>query len=167
MTMHREELLETARDMLEIAREACLLNPDTLSHPDRSARANDVFEAVSKYLDDDTKYPNSRFNNQDEMTAALIVLAASDEDTYRSVVQFSYKNFAGDLSTVEGISHLYCICRDLGDDHNLCLKTDGPLPILANEGYFPSFVIGACPQSLLEAIRPLAESAVRPAGPPI
>lgn len=163
--MEREELIETARDMLSISAEACMLNPDTLSHPDRYRWAKDLISALEVRLKKHEIYPNASYNNQDEMAAALIVLAAADEDTYKEVVQFSYPDFSGDLSTIDGLWFLETICRDLQDDHNLCLKTGDGLPVLANEGYFPGWVRGACPKSVLDAVRPLAEVAVQPSGP--
>ncbi|MNU27258.1 hypothetical protein D3C71_156440 [compost metagenome] len=164
--MNREELIEHGRDALAMAREACFLNPDTLSHPDRISWAEELFDGLSERLSNDYVPPNPDFRNQDELAAAMIVLASYDQETYRSIFQFCFEEFHGDLSTVHGLSNLDTILRLLSDDHNLCLNLDGPTPVLGNEAYFPGFVRGASPVPVLEAIRPYAEAALAPSVSP-
>lgn len=164
--MTREELIEHGRDALAMAREACFLTPDTLSHPDRISWAEDLFYDLSDRLSYDYSPPNPDFRNQDELAAAMIVLASYDPESYRSIFQFCFEQFHGDLSTVAGLSNLNTILRLLSDDHNLCLNLNGPIPVLGNEAYFPGFVVGASPVPVLEAIRPFAEAAVAPSATP-
>lgn len=158
--MTRDELITQAHEALEMAREGCFNDPATHSHPDRAKDAAEAYSLLEARLEEQPPCNNPCFRNQDEMTAALIILAVADPDTYRSVVQFAYPEFTGDLSTVDGALMLERIARDLGDDHDLCIDVSGDLPVLGNEAYFPVFVRGATPRSLLEAIRPLAEIAV-------
>lgn len=164
--MTREELIEHGKDALALAREACFLNPDTLSHPDRLSWADELFEDLSNRLSHDYVPPNPNFRNQDELAAAMIVLASYDQDTYRSIFQFCFEQFHGDLSTVLGLGNLDMILRLLSDDHNLCLNLDGPTPVVGNEAYFPGFVRGAAPVPVLDAIRPFAEAALAPSVSP-
>jgi hypothetical protein len=160
--MTREELIEHGKDALALAREACFLNPDTLSHPDRISWAEELFDDLSERLSRDYVPPNPDFRNQDELAAAMIVLASYDQEAYRSIFQFCFEEFHGDLSTVNGLSNLDTILGLLSDDHNLCLNLDGLMPVLGNEAYFPGFVRGAAPVPVLEAIRPFAEAAIAP-----
>lgn len=160
--MTREDLLEHGHEALVLAREACFLNPDTLSHPDRISSAEDLFAELFRRLANDYFAPNPDFRDQDELAAALIILASYDPDTYRSIFQFCFETFHGDLSTVAGLDNLDLILRLLSDDHNLCLNLSGPLPVLGNEAYFPGFVRGASPRPVLEAVRPFAEASVSP-----
>jgi hypothetical protein len=164
--MTRDELIEHGRDALAMAREACFLNPETLAHPDRISWAEELFESLSKRLSLHDVQPNPDFRNQDELAAAMIVLAAYDQDTYRSIFQFCFEQFHGDISSIRGAGNLDMILRLLSDDHNLCLDLDGPMPVLANEAYFPGFVRGASPRPVLDAIRPFAEAAVAPSVSP-
>lgn len=160
--MTREELIEHGRDALAMARESCFLNPDTLAHPDRISWAEELFDDLSERLSNEYVPPNPDFRNQDELAAAMIVLASYDQETYRSIFQFCFEEFHGDLSTVHGLSNLDTILSYLSDDHNLCLNLDGPTPVLGNEAYFPGFVRGAAPVPVLDAIRPFAEAAIAP-----
>lgn len=160
--MNREELIEHGRDALAMAREVCFLNPETLSHPDHISWAEELFDDLSDRLSRDYVPPNPDFRRQDELAAAMIVLASYDQEAYRSIFQFCFEEFHGELSTVHGLSNLDTILRLLSDDHNLCLNLDGPTPVLGNEAYFPGFVRGASPVPVLEAIRPYAEAAIAP-----
>jgi hypothetical protein len=164
--MTRDELIEHGRDALAMAREACFLNPDTLAHPDRISWAEELFDDLSERLSNEYVPPNPDFRNQDELAAAMIVLASYDQDSYRSIFQFCFEEFHGDLSTVHGLSNLDSILSHLSDDHNLCLNLDGPMPVLGNEAYFPGFVRGAAPVPVLDAIRPFAEAAIAPSVSP-
>ncbi len=164
--MTREEMIEHGRDALAMAREACFLNPDTLAHPDRISWAEELFDDLSMRLSRDDVPPNPDFRNQDELAAAMIVLASYDQDTYRSIFQFCFEEFHGDISSIRGVANLDMIIRLLSDDHNLCLNLDGPTPVVGNEAYFPGFVRGASPRPVLDAIRPFAEAALTPSPSP-
>jgi hypothetical protein len=165
--MTREELIEHGWDALAMARDACLLNSDdTLSYQDRISWAEELFDELSARLANDYVPPNPDYRNQDELAAAMIVLASYDQETYRSVFQFCFEVFHGDPSTVRGLGNIDMILRLLSDDHNLCLNLDGPTPVVGNEAYFPGFVRGACPRDVLDAIRPLAEAAITPSASP-
>jgi hypothetical protein len=164
--MTREELIEHARDALAMARDACLLGSDALSYQDRISWTEELFEDLSARLSRDYVPPNPDFRGQDELAAAMIVLASYDQETYRSIFQFCFEVFHGDPSTVHGLGDLDTILRLLSDDHNLCLNLDGPTPVVGNEAYFPGFVRGASPRPVLDAIRPFAEAALAPSVSP-
>jgi hypothetical protein len=164
--MTREELIEHARDALAMARDACLLSSDALSYQDRISWTEELFEDLSVRLSHDYVPPNHDFRNQDELAAAMIVLASYDQETYRSIFQFCFDVFHSDPSTVRGLGDLDMILRLLSDDHNLCLNLGGPTPVVGNEAYFPGFVRGASPRPVLDAIRPFAEAALAPSVSP-
>lgn len=163
--MTPSEAKTMAEEALETLRQEALHDGTTYADAKGPGRLDDVCESLRRHLaapaSSNPHYPMG------EMAAALVLLAATDPDTYQTLVgpvrardrKSTPPSLCGDgtPATLRGLLGMENLIRGLSDDHDYALDCSGDVPVIRMQWDIVPWVPGLSPLRLLEAVRPLLE----------
>lgn len=104
-----------------------LLMQDPAAHSRYGAEVSrviqDVVSALRSRVQNDTSYPNARYNRQGELAASLVVLGMEYPQVYASLMQHVATASMRDLL---GVLRLASVLNALSDDHDYILISSEP-----------------------------------------
>lgn len=163
--MTPDEARSMAEEALEALRQAARGDATTYSDAQGPRWLESTCASLGSYL---ARPPSLNPNHcVGEMAAALVLLAATDADTYQRLVgsvhpkdrKSTPPSLRGDCdpATLRGLITMENIIRGLSDDHDYALDTSGDVPVIRMQSEIVPWVPGLSPLRLLEAIRPLLD----------
>ena len=174
-TMGQDEIKAMAGEAIDSMRQEAL--HDGIAHADASGPRR--LEQACASLRAHVAAPgsaNPAYDCLGEMTANLILLAATDPETYGILVGgigiFEGRKVPPSLSgegkppgTLRGLVAMQNLVRAIADDHEWALDRSGEVPVVRMQHDIVPFEPTFSPRSMLDALRPLMDRASAPAGP--
>lgn len=162
--MTADELKDMAREALKEMREAALYDGATHARPGGMKWVDDLCASILEHVNHGPTI-NPNYTCLGEMSAAVVVLAATDPESYAKLFSgiplpkgYEEYGFPMDSKLAELVFMDYFL-NCIGDDHEFGVDPHGEFPVVRMAEDIRPWVGGIDPRSFLEVIRPMVDPA--------